>query len=221
MQSVDVFVYLDDVQFARKTWQSKNRIRENGRVRTIEVPVVKAPLATPIMDIYVDADKPWAERHRNLIRASYACAPFAEQACELLEATLSAPPAHLVDICIKLIEQTRALLAIPTRTLRASDLNCGGKRSDHVAAICKAVGATHYLSPEGARAYLEEDRFAERNELQLAFQAYEPMPYPQSGGGSFESHLSIVDVIAELGADGASHYVRTGQPLLTSSTRMG
>lgn len=208
--SVDVFVFLDDVQYARKTWQCKNRISRYGKVVTLEVPVIKAPLQTRFDAIEVDNSKPWVDRHLQEIETAYMDAEFKKDARMLLQDCLenTTQTKFLVDLNIAAIAAVCAKLGISTKFARASELNCDGTRSDHVAAICSAVGAQTYVSPEGARAYLAEDQFEKRHPFALEFQQFVPDEYPQLGHQPFQSHLSIIDVIAQIGPKHARSYVR-------------
>ncbi|MBL8254177.1 MAG: WbqC family protein, partial [Candidatus Competibacter sp.] len=81
-----------------------------------------------------------------------------------------------------------------------------------VAALCERLGATRYLSPPGARAYLEADGFAEQTRVALEFAEFAPPPYPQPGATGFVSHLSIADVLANLGWTGAVAYLASSAP---------
>lgn len=209
--SVDVFVFLDDVQYARKTWQCKNRISRYGKVVTLEVPVIKAPLQTRFDAIEIDHSKPWINRHQQEIEVAYANAAFGKEAETLLQDCLENTDhsKFLVDLNIAIIKTICAKLGISTKFERASTLNCDGTRSDHVATICSAVGAQTYISPEGARVYLAEDRFEERHPFTLEFQKFAPAEYPQLGHKPFQSHLSIIDVLAHIGPEKTRSYVNS------------
>jgi len=84
----------------------------------------------------------------------------------------------------------------------------GGKRSDHLLQLCRCLSCNEYLSPVGSADYLAEDGVFEQSEVHLTFQKFSPIPYPQKGVAEFYSHLSIVDVVANLGWTGAAEYVR-------------
>lgn len=206
--SVGQFILLDDVQFARGTWQSKNRILLNGKAETLEVPVIKAPLQTRLDQIWIDHEKPWVDRHLSRIETAYRQAPHGAVVLDMIGPILNARHTALVSLNAAIIRAVCQSLGLAIRLSRASELACGGKRSAHVAALCEAVGATVYFSPEGARGYLEEDDFTMRFPIELVYQTYQPQDYPQLGNKPFISHLSIIDVIAHLGPDGAAQYVR-------------
>lgn len=207
MASVDHFVLLDDVQYERKSWQCKNRILVDGAVKTLEVPVTKQPLTEKIENIVIDDAKPWRQAHLRELSSAYSHAPYGTAAIDLVSMSLERGLEKLAEQNTDLLRALARVLGIATPLVLASELRCGGRRSEHVAEICRAVGADSYLSPPGAREYLEQDRFAETSGISLHYFQFDPAPYPQFGADEFASHLSIIDVIANGGFEFAKRYV--------------
>lgn len=211
MARVDVFVLLDDVQFERRSWQSRNRILVNGGEHLLTVPVVAAPRATRL-DAMRTVAGPWRARHWATLSAAYAKAPHGAALLGALEPLYRdhAEPT-LAAWNRVLIERLAALLHIHTPLQAASALGCDGQRAGHLLALCDALGCSDYLSPQGSRDYLAEDGFAANGRVTLRFQDFSPAPYAQLRAPTFISHLSVVDVIAHLGTERAARYVR-GEP---------
>lgn len=207
---VDTFVFLDDVQFERSSWQSRNYILTNGKKQLLSVPVKQAPLQTNICDIRLTPDTTWQKKHLRSIQLSYPALWREAQLREPLIAVLEKPYQTLADLNVALISLLFRWLNIGCKTLRASDLGCGGMRSTHVAEICQAVQADTYYSPMGSRAYLEEDRFEYFSGMKLHYNQFIPSPYAQGKSLEFVSHLSVMDVIGHCGLEPASAYVKEG-----------
>jgi WbqC-like protein len=207
--SVDTFVLLDDVQFERQSWQMRNRILLNGEEVLLSVPTQRVPLDTQIRSVQVADAARWRHRHATTLQQAYGSAPYGAVVLErVLPVIEDTSITSLADLNVAAIRTFIELLDLPARLLRASDLCCGGKRTDHVIALCERVGATVYVSPEGSREYLVADDFVGRSGMKLEFQQFTPQPYVQSRSATFVSHLSIVDVLANLGPDRGSAYVR-------------
>ncbi len=215
IEQVDVFVYLDDAQYERGSWQNRNRVLVGGRPRWLTVPVRREHLGQPITAVHTDESQPWRRKHLSLLRQAYARHPHREAMLELVAGLDGPGPIPLAELNIGLIEACCARLGLSTRRLRASRLGIGGVRSERLIALCQALGATEYVSPPGARDYLEADGFERRAPARLRYHAFEQPPYPQSGGGEFISHLSIVDVLASLGWEGTRDYLHAGIHRLT------
>ena len=79
MAASDVFVFLDDVQFARRSWQSRNRILTAQGELMLTVPVKKHDRDTPIHAIEIDDSQPWRDKHLAAIRHAYGKRPFFEE----------------------------------------------------------------------------------------------------------------------------------------------
>ena len=65
-----------------------------------------------------------------------------------------------------------------------------------------------YLSPEGSKKYLKEDRFEELTDIKLLFNDYQSIKYYQKNQKKFIENLSIIDVIANLGWINTETYVK-------------
>lgn len=209
INSVNQFVLLDDVQFERRSWQSRNRILMNGGICTLTVPVRKMARATLLNDIELSNDENWQVVHWKTLCAAYAKAPHGTELIRLLEPIYHEKVfVHLAELNQQLIETFCRALNINTPLIRASSLGCGGRRSQHLFAICSELGCTDYISPCGSAEYLAADEFAAMGTLRLHFQEFKPRPYAQLRATEFVSHLSIVDLIANIGVAGAKTYIR-------------
>jgi len=207
--SVDHFYYLDDAQYERSTWQHRNRILLNGKDHYLSVPVRRDNLGAPICDVKSDPiDISWRRKHAETIRYAYLRAPHGKALAPIGEIILDDKLDGLADLDIAIVEKLCAMLAIETPRTRSAPLALTSPRSVKIVDLCRRAGCDEYLSPQGARDYLTEDRFTELSEVKLSFQEFVPAPYAQGKATEFVSHLSILDVIAYLGLDGARAYVR-------------
>jgi len=207
---VDTFVFLDDVQLERQSWQTRNRILLAGKEVLLSVPTQRVSLDTTIERIALADATRWRHRHVTTLQQAYGKTPYGAVVLDRLVSVIGDTSiTKLADLNLTLTRIFVELLDLPTRLLRASELGCGGKRTEHVIALCRHVGASVYLSPQGARDYLLADDFVGRSGIELEFQQFTPAPYVQCRSADFVSHLSIVDVIANLGPTRSRAYVRS------------
>ena len=210
MSRVDVFVLLDDVQLNRRSWQVRNRILLEGREKLLTVPTCKAPREAAICDIRIDHSTDWREKHWKTLQVAYRKAPHGVAMLEVLSAAYTGKQVlGLCDFNHELIVLLANCLGIGTQIVRASALNCTGKRTGHLLNLCHATQSDRYLSPFGSQEYLQADGFSEQSTISLEVQLFDPAPYIQYRACGFVSHLSIVDILANLGPTGASSYVRS------------
>ncbi len=205
---VDTFIFLDDVQFERRSWQSRNRILSNGREALLTVPIQHAPQQTLINDIRISQDLSWQRKHLRSLQVAYPSLWRDAALKGPLTAILERPYEYLVDLNIDLICLLFDWLDIGCRTLRASALGRGGTRSQHLAEICRAVEADNYFSPIGSHEYLEEEQFEKFSGIRLHYSKFIAPPYLQVNMSEFVSHLSVIDVIGHCGLEFAKAYIR-------------
>jgi len=207
--SVDHFVFLNNVQYERRSWQSRNRIMVNGAEHILTVPVERCPQKTLLDKVSISYAEDWRPRHWLTLKSAYGKSGYAIELLPLLQPHLCGPAeSNLARFTEMIIRDIAQALGITTKMHRASNLSANGMRSERLASLCQTLSCESYISPKGSRQYLEEDNFQERFGIKLNYQEYNPTPYAQMGGKPFVTHLSIVDVIANLGLEGAKDYIK-------------
>ena len=196
--AADVFVFLDDVQFARRTWQQRNRILGAAGEVMLSVPVRKAEREAAIFEIAISEAEPWREKHLASARHAYARRPFFNQGMSFLEAHLSAPTAHLADLNCAIIEDAARRMGLASRFVRAGTLAAPGHRSDHLLALCHAVDANQYVSPAGSHDYMIEDGVFAAAGFPVRFQSFNEIAYDQ-GHAPFVPCMTFIDAVMNLG----------------------
>lgn len=207
ISKVDKFVLLDDVQFERRSWQSRNRVLLSGREHYLTVPVAKADRDEKIMNIKIHYEYDWHSQHLGILKQAYGKTAYGSDVIDMVATVFAEGYEYLVDINQDLIIRFADYMGIKTPLLRSSALDCGGARSEHLAQICLTLDCGEYLSPVGSREYLMEDHFAEKAGISLEFQDFKAASYSQTANSEFVSHLSIVDVLANHGPEYAYDYV--------------
>ena len=108
----DTFVFYDDVQFVRQTWQNRNRIKwRNGGTLWLTVPVQRAFRQT-IAEVIIDNTLQWRNKHLECIKQAYANAPFFQQYAPILESLFSRHWDRLADLDTALIKEITAILGL-------------------------------------------------------------------------------------------------------------
>jgi hypothetical protein len=208
IEQVDVFVFLDDVQYEKGSWQNRNRVLVNGQPHWLTVPAQREFLGQAINKVRIDERRNWREKHFRLLGQAYARHPYAGEMLRLAELVLDAGLAGLAELNIRIATALAQAMGSATKLLRSSELGVAGQRTERLIAICERLGCAEYVSPPGSAGYLTEDGFAAKTSVRLSFNEFNPAPYPQLPAGNFVSHLSLLDVIANIGTGGAADYVR-------------
>lgn len=199
ISQVDIFVFLDDVQFERRSWQSRNRILLDAQEHWLTVPVHSERQTQRLDTIQIDFTQKWQRKHVLGLEQAYRKAPYFEEIGMVLECLQQANGMTLANLNIQIIQMVAQVMNLKTKFITASSLSLPHSRSQHLLNICEALDCQEYLSPIGSQAYLIEDGIFQESSIQLSFQNYIPQPYPQVKAPIFKSHLSILDLIANIG----------------------
>lgn len=206
INSVDIFVFLDDVQLEKQSWQTRNRILFNGNVQLLSVPIIKSPFGSLINTIKINDGCSWRKKHIKTLESAYCNHPFSEDIIPQINVILSDQNVLLLsELNIKIIKKISSILKISTKFILSSELDCSGKRSEYILQICNALNANIYLSPVGSKDYLGEENFADK--FNLEYQNFNLGNYSQLRSEEFISHLSVIDVIANVGVEKAREYI--------------
>ena len=210
MDQADVFVLLDTVQFDKRSWQQRNRVKTADGELMLTVPVrSKGRFDQRIADVEIDRDRRFAETHARSVRMAYARAPYAGALLGSWEAVLHGGHTRLADLNADLITWLRDALGLATPIVRSSSLDVSGKRVGLLVDICRVLGADAYLSPAGSRGYIEDNDLFALNGIRLRYQAYDPPRYRQLHG-AFIPSLSVLDLMLNEGPDSLA-VIRSGR----------
>lgn len=207
MKRVDTFVILDSVQFDKRSWQQRNRIKTANGVQWLTVPVLsKGKREQSIAEVEVDASSGFARKHVAAMTHAYKKCPHFDLVAGRLFPVYEREHTRLVDLNLELLSVQAELLGVGTPVVRSSSLGGEGSKADLLVSLCREVGAGRYVSPPGARVYLEETDAFERAGIELRYHQYEPRQYAQPNG-AFEPYMSCVDALFNLGPEAASQLV--------------
>jgi hypothetical protein len=207
LRAVDEFVLFDDVQFTRRDWRNRNRIKAAGGSTWLTIPVnTKGQYHSAIKDITI-SDPEWASRHWKTIAANYARAPYFATYAPAVE-RLYAESRHASRLSAANHAWIQALceaLNIRTRLSWSMDYELLPGKTERLLSICRQAGATSYLTGPSASGYIDTRQFEEAN-VQIAYADYSAYPeYPQLFP-PFNHRVSVLDLIFNAGP-GATRYM--------------
>jgi WbqC-like protein family len=203
----DEFILLDDVQYTTRDWRNRNRVKTKHGLKWLTIPVADAGRRR-IDEVYI-ADPGWASLHWETLLHSYSRAPhFRRYAARVEEWYANAlQRRRLSAINRHFIEEICKLLEIDTPITSSTDYGVSGSSTSRLVALCRAAGATRYLSGPKARAYLDEAVF-DAEGVEVVWMSYEGYPeYPQLHA-PFEHGVTVLDMIFNVGPD-ARAYMKT------------
>ena len=198
MSRSDKFVLLDDVQYTRRDWRNRNRIRVRENWIWLTVPVQqKSRFSQSLLETRIDNSVSWRRKHLETLRQHYCKAPFFEKYFPRCPQVYEKDWTFLFDLCLETINLIKEEMGIETPLLRSSEMKPGGEKTERLVSICRELGATHYLSGESGSNYIAEEDFSSQG-IALEYQNYEHPVYPQRYTG-FVPHLSAIDLLFNCG----------------------
>ena len=220
MKSVDVFVFLDDVQFRKNYFQNRNRILGSNGPQWVTVPVeLRGHTGKTLREMKIDNQHRWQRKYWGSIVQSYGKHPYFKEYGSLLEEIINQPTDDLLPLNLDIIELFREALGVETPCIVASSLHLGevSSSTEHLLRICQEVEATAYLSGPFGREYLDQDVFR-RKRIEILFHEFTYPIYPQWHTEQFVPDLSALDLMCNSGPGAGS---LLGQQVFNGCTSNG
>lgn len=192
INSVDLFVFHDDLQFTKQDWRNRNKIKSGGGSVWLTIPTGSDENRL-ICEVEIKDDG-WKKKHRRRIEAAYSKAPYYSSFVPLLDFLYENGITNLSTYNQESIKYISRLLGIHTEFCDSRSLNLSGAKTGRVLQILKRVGATYYLSGPAAKSYLEEDKFASAA-IELEYMNYSGYPEYHQLFPPFDHCVTILDLL--------------------------
>ena len=85
MSAVDTFIYLDNVQIARRGWTHRDRIKTKNGFQWININLQKFKRDEIINNIKISYDENWQLKSLNLIKENYKKSVFYDEIFPIIE----------------------------------------------------------------------------------------------------------------------------------------
>lgn len=199
INSVDVFVIFDEMQYTKRDWRNRNRIKTPAGTKWLSIPVfVTGKFFQKISETQaVDSD--WRKKHWSTILHSYARTAHFRDYADLFSAIyLTETETCLSEINISFIRKICEILEIKTAIKRSSDFEMPDGKTERLVSICKQASAKVYYSGPAAKSYIDPNLFLGAG-IELRWMDYSNYPvYPQLFP-PFDHFVSVFDLIFNTG----------------------
>jgi hypothetical protein len=198
LDSADVFIILDTVQFKKHEWQNRNRIRTKEGWQWLTIPIIDR-FPERIDQVEINPRVDWPRKHGQALRVHYEKAPFWDPLGPMLLTLLDKSWISLRDLNVAVLTLLCDHFGVATPRFLASTLSAREESTDRLIDLCKLVGGTQYLAGHAGGGYMDLGRFADAG-IAVSAQAYRHPEYPQRYP-PFVSHLSVVDLLFNCGPE--------------------
>jgi hypothetical protein len=195
VNSVDKFVFYDDVTFIKQSYINRNSILSpSGSSYRFTLPVLKASSFEKINSLYFDSN---TKKILRTMEQTYSKAPFFKKVFPIVEATLTSSDRKVSTLNAKSVKDVFSYLDIRKEFFFASeieykeDLTAEKKLID----ITKRLGGSSYVNSYGGKELYSLNNF-KAHDLGLTFIKPRKLEYKQiSKGNKFAPNLSMIDVL--------------------------
>lgn len=205
---VDEFVIFDDMQYTKRDWRNRNKIKTINGSTWLSIPVeVKGKYFQKINETTI-SDSSWNKDHWNSIKNNYAKASHFNDMKDMVEEWYAtANFKYLTEINIHFINKICSYLGIVPNIRLSSEFKLAEEKSERLVNICKNLDATDYYSGAAAKAYMNEDLFGQHNINVHYFDYTNYSEYDQLYP-PFQHGVSILDLLFNKGIE-AKKYMKS------------
>jgi len=206
---VDEFILYDDVQYTRRDWRNRNRIKTPQGLMWLTIPVkVKGRYHQKIRETEI-SDPGWSDKHWQSIIHNYSRAEYFDTYRDLFEELyLDQNERYLSDVNYRFLAAICEILGVHTELSWSRDYHIVEEdKTGRLVGLCKQAGATEYLSGPAAKAYINEQLF-EGEGIVLRYMDYSGYLEYHQLFPPFEHAVSIIDLILNEGPN-APQYMRS------------
>lgn len=165
INSVDTFVLYDCVQFTRRDWRNRNKIKTPHGTKWLSIPVSqRGKFDQKISETEVESSS-WANEHYLSLKHHYSKAAFFKHYEAELEETYkrASEIKHLSQINQVFLETICNWLSIETPLVQSSEFKLREGKSERLLGICQDLNADTYISGPAAKDYLDAPLFNSHN----------------------------------------------------------
>ncbi len=197
----DYFVFLDNVQFTRRDWRTRNRIRTPQGTTWLNVPILQPDSRLELIEDIRILDDSFLKKHLETIRRNYTRAKLFDPNLEELHSIMfDSYNENLSTFNQKVIKNISNKFALKCQFLNAKQFESNEDPTQRLLNICLALNATKYQTGPKAMAYLDVAKFNSKG-IDVILSECDFKGYDQLWDLDFDPNLSVVDLILNVGFD--------------------
>ncbi len=212
LEKIDKLIFLDDVQFSKRSWQQRNNIKLNGEKHLLTISVKsKGKFNQKISEVEILHDKNIDVIKKQIFYA-YKNADFFKNYYQNICNILDKKHVYLSKLNIDIIKFLIEALNIKINFDYSSNYSLNLEKEKLIFELCKLNDCTQYLTTIGSKDYLEDFKVVPKTNIKISYFEYEDIKYNQSDE-NFIPKLSILDLLFHEGAN-SINIIRKGFKLI-------
>ena len=202
IKKVNIFVILDDVQYVKREWTNRNKIRKSplsNEFKWLSVPIKKDKKKLNINEVKIFEDnEDWRRFHIESIQYVYGkTINFNKYKDDIFSIIQDKKIETLFKLNYELIKKICKILSIETPIILSSEFNVNKKREYKLVDLCLKLSCDTYIANNKTFDMVDKELFL-NNGIKIIPQNYSHIRYNQAYNKtkvSWISHLSVIDYL--------------------------
>ena len=194
MNSVDKFIFYDNINFIKRGWVNRNRILIQNEAKYLTVPLKSASAFKKINELELISDD--FKKLKKKIQLAYGKAPQYDRVYPLIEECLDPGTSKISELAIGAARRVCRYLGVETPSEVSSErfgFTEEMEMAERIIAVCRHVNADTYINPVGGKDLYQKEIFQDAG-VHLFFLQSGDWEYKQFKN-QFIPNLSIIDVM--------------------------
>ena len=201
IEYVDEFVFLENIQFNKRSWQQRNKIINNDNEIFLTMPVKsKGKFTQNICDVEIDNFNKNKMKHIMSIKNAYFKCRYFDEYFDGFLKIFSKNYTKLSELNKDLIIHICFILGIKTTISNDKIFNLSSKKADYLRDICLIKKCNNYITTLGSQNYFGETQYFSETKIKIDYFDFQDNEYLQNSK-NFIPRLSIIDLLFNLGPD--------------------
>jgi hypothetical protein len=191
----DEFILYDDMQYTKRDWRNRNRIKTPTGLKWLTIPVrTKGKYYQKIKDVEIMGDT-WKKRHWYILKENYKNSRCFHLYSDYFETLyLSCSENLLSKVNYYFINAICELLGIKTKISWSMDYEIIEGKTERLVDLCLQAKGNFYITGPSAKNYIEASLFSQHG-IHLEYMDYSKYKEYRQLNETFEHGVSIIDLI--------------------------
>mgnify|MGYP001251764813 CR=1 FL=1 len=193
---VDEFIFLDHVQFVKRSWMQRNKIKSNNEELMISVPVeTKGKRYQALKDVKVNLNHYDCNKIIKTLCTNYSKSKFFDKYFSSIKEIFLNEQTYLCNLNIALIKIIASQIGIKTKFLNSQNLiEKKLEKIELLSYLSNKRKAKEYISTIGSKVYFGDLKKFPNTDINIMYYEYNHKLYKQQKK-NFITFLSIMDLL--------------------------
>jgi hypothetical protein len=196
--NVDVFVFLDSVQFKKNYFENRNIVYNENGPFWLTLPIqMKGHISKRFCEMEIVDN--WKKKYVESLKQNYRKSPFFQDCTSTIDFIDNFHGLNLAELNIGIICNVLEMLNSKTTILRSSQMDVSGSSTELLVNILNDINANEYLVGKSGFDYMNLDLFKHSN-IKLTPHQFKSPQYKHFRNLEITKTPSFFDVLSNIGS---------------------